>query len=77
MIRRMVLTGMIAVVADPHTHVVLDRFWHDHCDTKPKNPVGYAQRIDITVSQKQDAGCDPPKERDGRQHRIGQVGEGE
>ena len=66
-----VFTHMVSVVADPHPHMVLQRFWHNHCDTKPQDSVGDPQGIDIPVAQKQHAGGDAPHQRDRRQHRIG------
>jgi hypothetical protein len=73
----MVALRMITVVADTHPHVMLQGIWHDHCDTKSQYPVGDTQRIDIPVAQENQAGCDSPHQRDWRQHRIGQVSEGE
>ena len=65
--------GMVSEIAETDPHVVMQRVWHSHRNTKPHNAVGYAQSIDIPVAQKKHA-CDcPPNQRDRCQNRIGQV----
>ena len=56
----MVAMRMVAVVADSHAHMMLDRIRHNHCDTKPQDSVGETQGIDVTVAQEQHAGSDAP-----------------
>jgi hypothetical protein len=64
---------MVSEIAEADPHMMMQRVWHSHRNTKPHNAVGHAQRIDIPVAQKKHT-CDyPPDQRDRCQNRIGQV----
>ena len=68
---------VIPVVADADPHVMMQRVWHNHCDTKPQDPVGQAEGIDIPIAQEENAGYDAPHQGDRRENRVGQVSERE
>jgi hypothetical protein len=55
---------MIAVITDSDPHMMIERVWNNHCDTKPQDPVRQAEGVDIPIAQEQDAGGDAPHQGD-------------
>jgi len=68
---------MIVEITETDPHVTMQRVGYSHRDTKSHDAVGYAERVDVAVTQKQDAGDDSPDKSDGGEDWIGQVRERE